>query len=69
MPDLPVELWAYIMDILEEQRRRAATVIEAYFRGYKTHIGPLRWILHYMRKGSLVQTRAAYRTKRVHLQA
>ena len=60
MPDLPVEVWAYIMDILEEQRRRAATVIEAHFRGYKTRIGPLRWILRYIRKGRLVQTRATY---------
>ena len=59
-PDLPVEVWAYIMDILEEQRRRAATVIEAHFRGYKTRIGPLRWILRYIRKGRLVQTRATY---------
>ena len=60
MPDLPVELWAYIMDILQEQRRRAAINIQAHYKGYKVRIGPLRWVLKYIRKGVLVQTRAAY---------
>ena len=60
MPDLPVEIWAFIMDILQEQRRTAAAVIQAHFKGFKTRIGPLRWIIRYIRKGNLVQTRAAY---------
>ena len=60
MPDLPVEIWAYSMDILQEQRRTAAAVIQAHFKGFKTRIGPLHWIIRYIRKGNLVQTRAAY---------
>ena len=60
MPDMPVEIWEYIMDILQEQRRTAATVIQAHFKGFKTRIGPLRWIIRYLRKSDLVQTRAAY---------
>ena len=60
MPDLPVEVWAHIMDMLAAQRRRAATAIQAHYNGFKTRIGPLRWILRYIRKGNLLQTRAAY---------
>ena len=61
MPDLPVEIWAFIMDLLQDQRRMTAAVrIQAHFKGFKTRIGPLRWILRYIRKSDLVQTRAAY---------
>ena len=69
MPDLPVEVWAYIMDILEEQRRHAATVIEAHFRGYKMRIGPLRRILRYICKGRLVQRHAPHMRSPSMLQA
>ena len=60
VPDLPVELWAHIMDILQEQRHNSATAIQSHFKGYKVRIGPLRWILRYIRKGRLVETRARY---------
>jgi hypothetical protein len=55
MPHLPVEVWGHIMDILEAQRRDAATTIQACFKGFKVRIGPLRYIIRYIRKGNLVQ--------------
>mmetsp|Transcript_24813 Transcript_24813/g.61617 ORF Transcript_24813/g.61617 Transcript_24813/m.61617 type:complete len:113 (-) Transcript_24813:91-429(-) len=61
MPALPAEVWGHVMDILATQRRSAATLIQAHFkRGFKTRIGPLRWILRYIRKGNLMQARMAY---------
>ena len=38
----------------------AAMRIQAAFKGYKVRIGPLRWILRYLRKGSLIRLRSAY---------
>jgi len=54
LPELPDELWAHILE------HRAAINIQAHYKGYKVRIGPLRWVLKYIRKGVLVQTRAAY---------
>ena len=59
--DLPEDLWAYIFGILAEQRREAAaTRIQAALKGYRVRIGPLRWVLRYIRKGNLITRRAAY---------
>ena len=59
--DLPEDLWAYIFGILAEQRREAAaTRIHTALKGYRVRIGPLRWVLRYIRKGNLITRRAAY---------
>jgi len=50
MPDLPVDIWAYIMDILEDQRGRAATIIQADVRGHMLRKGPLGCVRFYVRK-------------------
>ena len=61
VPQLPEDLWAYIYYILAEQRRAAgAVVMQAAFRGYRVRIGPLRFVLRYIRKGNLIRYRAAY---------
>jgi hypothetical protein len=51
---LPAEIWAHIMDI------RAAISIQSHYKAFKVRIGPLRFVLKYIRKGVFVQTRAAY---------
>ena len=56
MPELPVEVWAHIFDIIEEERSRvAATVIQARFRAYMAacivRLGPLSYLLRYVHKG------------------
>ena len=58
---LPDDVWLHIYDILAEQQRdAAATSIQAHFRGFVVRIGPLRYVLRYIRKGRLSQARAAY---------
>ena len=56
MPELPVEIWAHIFDMIEQERSRvAAMVIQDRFRAYAAarmmRLGPLSYLLRYIRKG------------------
>ena len=51
---MPVEIWAYIMDIRDAERKRAATLIQARFKGFLQRVrrlGYVRYFLRYMFKG------------------
>ena len=55
MPELPVEIWAHIFDMIEQERSRvAAMVIQDQFRAYAAarmmRLGPLSYLLRYIRK-------------------
>ena len=50
---MPREVWAYIFEI------RAATTIQASFRGFKTRCGP-RYLATFVKKGWLPPVRAMF---------
>ena len=52
-PALPEEVWTYIFGI------RAATTIQARFRGFKTRRGP-RYLVMFVKKGWLQPARAMF---------
>ena len=45
LPALPEEVWTYIFET------RAATTIQARFRGFKMRHGPIRYLAKYVKKG------------------
>ena len=70
MPELPTEIWAHIFDLLETERveterAHAAISIQAHYKGFKVRIGPLRWVLRYIRKGRLINARALYHAQQM----
>ena len=51
---MPVEIWAYILDIRDAERKRAATIIQAHIKGFLLrvrHFTFVRYLLRYMYKG------------------
>ena len=48
---MPVEIWAYILDIRDAERKRAGTLIQAHVKGFLLrvrHFAFVRYLLRYM---------------------